>query len=58
MKRTVLALVLGSLLVGCGNSVDDLNPRQRDAVAEAESYVEYSNMSYLGLIDILQRMCR
>lgn len=54
MKRVVLALVLGSLLVGCGNSVEDLNPRQRDAVAEAESFVEYSNMSYLGLIDMLE----
>ena len=55
MKRAVLALVLGSLLVGCqGNSVDDLNPRQRDVVAEAESFVEYSNMSYLGLIDMLE----
>ena len=57
MKHTVLALALGSLLlVGCqqGNSVEDLNPRQRDAVAEAERFVEYSNMSYLGLIDMLE----
>lgn len=55
MKRTVLALALGSLLVGCqGNSVEDLNPRQRDAVAEAERFVEYSNISYLGLIDMLE----
>ena len=55
MKRTVLALALGSLLVGCqGNSVEDLNPRQRDAIAEAERFVEYSNMSYLRLIDMLE----